>query len=128
MTHPFEIARRELLKGSGMLLVSLVAPPLAFAADGKAGPFPKTIPANEVDSFIAIGADGRVTAFSGRVEIGTGVQTAMGQIVADELDVAFERVTMVLGDTARTPNQGRTSASATIQKEALPLRRAAAEA
>src|SRR5689334_18545064 len=121
--HPFEIARRELLKGAGLLLVSVAVPRAAIAAE-ETGPFPTTIPANEVDSFIAIGADGRVTAFSGRVEIGTGVQTAMGQIVADELDVAFDRVTMVLGDTARTPNQGRTSASATIQKEALPLRRA----
>ena len=128
MPHPFEIARRDLLKGTGLLLVSLAAPRFADAAETSGNAFPKSIPGNEVDSFIAIGADGRVTAFSGRVEIGTGVKTAMGQIVADELDLAFDRVTMILGDTARTPNQGRTSASATIQKEALPLRRAAAEA
>jgi nicotinate dehydrogenase subunit B len=128
MDRSFTLARRDVLKGAGLLLVSLGAPNFAVAAETVAGGWPKTIPMDAVDTFIAIGADGRVTAFSGRVEIGTGVQTAMGQIVADELDVAFDRVTMVMGDTDRTPAQGRTSASVTIQKEAIPLRSAAAEA
>jgi nicotinate dehydrogenase subunit B len=80
------------------------------------------------ETFIKITADGSVTAFSGHVDLGTGVRTALGQIVAEELDVSFARVVVVLGDTSRVPNQGATIASETIQKSAEPLRRAAAQA
>ncbi|MEO7886821.1 MAG: molybdopterin cofactor-binding domain-containing protein, partial [Polaromonas sp.] len=59
---------------------------------------------------------------------GTGIRTALAQIVAEELDVALEQVNMVLGDTTRAPNQGATIASATIQVHAIPLRAAAAQA
>ena len=65
------------------------------------------------ETFLALTSDGSITAFSGHVDLGTGIRTALAQIVAEELDVAFERVTMVLGDTARVPNQGPTIASET---------------
>ena len=81
-----------------------------------------------VEIFVIVGADGRVTGFNGHVDLGTGIGTALGQIVAEELDVPFDRVTMILGDTARTPNQGPTIASETIQVTAKPLRHAAATA
>ena len=84
--------------------------------------------ADPVEIFVIVGADGRVTAFNGHVDLGTGIGTALGQIVAEELDVSFDRVTVVLGDTARTPNQGPTIASETIQVTAEPLRQAAATA
>jgi nicotinate dehydrogenase subunit B len=84
--------------------------------------------ANQFETFIKITADGSVTAFNGHVDLGTGIQTALGQIVAEELDVSFARVVVVLGDTARVPNQGATIASETIQISAVPLRRAAAQA
>jgi nicotinate dehydrogenase subunit B len=80
------------------------------------------------ETFIKITADGRVTAFNGHVDLGTGIRTALGQIVAEELDVSFARVLVVLGDTSRVPNQGATIASETIQISAVPLRRAAAQA
>jgi nicotinate dehydrogenase subunit B len=80
------------------------------------------------ETFIKITADGSVTAFNGHVDLGTGIRTALGQIVAEELDVSFARVIMVLGDTARVPNQGATIASESIQISAVPLRRAAAQA
>ena len=80
------------------------------------------------ETFVAINGDGEVTAYNGHVDLGTGIGTALTQIVAEELDVAFERVTIVLGDTARTPNQGATIASETIQITAVPLRKAAAQA
>lgn len=80
------------------------------------------------ETFITITADGRVTAFNGHVDLGTGIRTALGQIVAEELDVSFARVVMVLGDTSRVPNQGATIASETIQITAVPLRKAAAQA
>lgn len=68
-----------------------------------------------------------MTAFCGHVDLGTGVRTALAQLVADELDVDFEQVQMILGDTASTPDQGPTIASATLQVSALPLRQAAAQ-
>src|SRR5688572_19086918 len=81
-----------------------------------------------LDDWIAIEPDGTITAYSGKVELGTGVRTALAQIVAEELDVPFERVHMVMGDTARTPNEGYTAGSMTISGSGTALRRAAAEA
>jgi CO/xanthine dehydrogenase Mo-binding subunit len=84
--------------------------------------------ANQVDDWLAIEPDGTVTVFSGKVELGTGVETALAQIVAEELDVPFERVKMVMGDTALTPNEGYTAGSTTIQFGGFALRQASAEA
>jgi len=83
---------------------------------------------DEFETFIRITASGEITAFNGHVDLGTGIRTALGQIVADELDVSFARVVVVLGDTAMVPNQGGTIASETIQITAVPLRKAAAQA
>ncbi len=80
------------------------------------------------ETFIRITADGAVSAYNGHVDLGTGIRTALGQIVAEELDVSFARVVVVLGDTSRVPNQGATIASETIQITAVPLRKAAAQA
>jgi len=82
----------------------------------------------DLQVFIAVADDGSVTAFNGHVDLGTGIATALSQIVAEELDVPLHRVTTVLGHTGRTPNQGATIASETIQVAAVPLRRAAATA
>ncbi|MEI8277664.1 MAG: molybdopterin cofactor-binding domain-containing protein, partial [Hyphomicrobiales bacterium] len=54
--------------------------------------------------FIAIAAQGMVTAFNGHVDLGTGIRTSLAQIVAEELDVPFDQVCMVLGGTSATPN------------------------
>jgi len=94
----------ELLPGS----LSIVRP----AASGVTPAF---------ETFISI-------SFNGHVDLGTGIRTALGQIVAEELDVSFARVVVVLGDTSRVPNQGATIASETIQITAVPLRKAAAQA
>jgi nicotinate dehydrogenase subunit B len=80
------------------------------------------------ETFIRITADGDVNAYNGHVDLGTGIRTALGQIVAEELDVSFARVVVVLGDTTEVPNQGPTIASETIQISAVPLRKAAAQA
>src|SRR4030081_417706 len=80
------------------------------------------------ETFIKITSDGSVAAYNGHVDLGTGIRTALGQIVAEELDVSFARVIVVLGDTSRVPNQGATIASETIQITAVPLRNAAAQA
>ncbi|MDH2385908.1 molybdopterin cofactor-binding domain-containing protein [Bradyrhizobium sp. CER78] len=80
------------------------------------------------ETFITITADGSVNAYNGHVDLGTGIRTALGQIVAEELNVSFARVVVILGDTAVVPNQGATIASETIQITAVPLRKAAAQA
>src|SRR5580704_12374069 len=87
-----------------------------------------TGPSNPFETFIRITADGSVTAFNGHVDLGTGIRTALGQIVAEELNVSYARVIVVLGDTSLVPNQGATIASETIQVTAVPLRKAAAQA
>jgi len=84
--------------------------------------------ATSFEAFIKITAEGSVTAYNGHVDLGTGIRTALGQIVAEELDVSFARVVVVLGDTAQVPDQGATIASETIQITAVPLRKAAAQA
>jgi nicotinate dehydrogenase subunit B len=81
-----------------------------------------------VDSWLVVDPDGYVTIYSGKVELGTGVRTALAQLVADELDVPFDRVSMVMGDTTLTPDEGGTTGSKTLQNAGPRLRQAAAEA
>jgi len=111
------ITRRQFLRTGGALVVAFSLP---SPARGQA---PVSL-----DAWLAVGADGTVTVFCGKVELGTGVETALAQIVAEELDVPMARVTMVLGDTWRTPNQGLTVGSKTIQQGGPQLRQAAAAA
>jgi nicotinate dehydrogenase subunit B len=84
--------------------------------------------ADDLEPFVLVRASGEVTAFNGHVDLGTGIRTALAQIVAEELDVPLARVSMVLGDTSLAPDQGPTIASETIQLSAIPLRCAAAQA
>lgn len=93
------------------------------------GLVPSALPKDgALDLFLLVDDQGAVTAFNGHVDLGTGIRTALAQIVAEELDVALDRVTMVLGHTGVTPNQGGTIASDSIQVSARPLRHAAAQA
>jgi CO/xanthine dehydrogenase Mo-binding subunit len=82
----------------------------------------------QLDDWLAIEPDGTITVYSGKVELGTGVRTALAQIVAEEMDVALNRIQMVMGDTARTPNEGYTAGSMTVKSSGMTLRRAAATA
>ncbi len=120
-------SRRGFLKVGGGLLIgfslsdSRVVPEL-MAAETSA-PMP-----GRLDAWLRVGTEGTIHVFTGKVDIGMGVQTALGQIVADELDVAFERVQLVMGDTAETPDQGGVGGSTSISAGAKPLRNAAATA
>ncbi|MBK5418486.1 molybdopterin cofactor-binding domain-containing protein [Pseudomonas sp. TH31] len=117
--------RDQLLAKTGVLLiVDDILPPSGPVAKGGT----PLIKPKELGLFIAISDDGRVYAFNGHVDLGTGIRTSLAQIVAEELDLQLEQVCMVLGDTERAPNQGATIASATLQISAIPLRNAAAEA
>src|SRR5881397_1099212 len=127
---PAPLSRREFLK-AGALVVSIMMPgtvggTLGRASATTAGKPPLT--PDELDSWIAILPDGSVTAFFGKMDMGQGVDVAIAQIVAEELDVPFERVSVIMGDTAFTCNQGGASGSTGIQLGGRTLRRAAAEA
>ena len=119
--------RAEFLAADGVLLVVREAPPPPPPAKGQ----PAFIASNPVEGdevLLALWDDGSVSALNGHVDLGTGIQTALAQIVAEELDLGMPCVRMMLGDTARAPNQGATIASASIQIHAQPLRLAAAQA
>ncbi len=102
-------------------------PAVPSTGAAEANPFFGSLP-TRLDRWLAIDRAGQVTAYVGKVELGTGVQTALAQIVAEELDVAFESVRVVQGQTGLTPNQGFTAGSQTLQSGSPPLRRAAAQA
>jgi len=124
MTY-FELSRRGLFKQAGALVVSFsLAGQLARAQSvAQRGVDPA-----EVDSFLAIDGKGMVTVYSGKVDLGTGLRTAMTQIVAEELDVPFEHVSVIEGDTALTPDQGVTYGSLGVQNGGVQIRQAAATA
>ena len=82
----------------------------------------------QLDSWLAIAPDGTVTVFTGKVDLGTGVETALAQIVAEELDVPFNRIHMIGLDTAKAIDQGITAGSRTIERGGPQLRQAAAAA
>ena len=128
MNKHFAPSRRQVLKGGGALIVSFSLGPVsdAFAQAAPAGAKPVAL--NEVDSFLSIDSRGLVTCYSGKVDLGTGISTALRQIVADELDVPFARVNLITGDTLLTPDQGKTWASITIQIGGMQIRNAAAVA
>jgi nicotinate dehydrogenase subunit B len=124
-----DASRRDFLKASGALVVSFAidgaAPGTARAA--AAAPA-KTVAADQVDGFLSIDARGIVTVYSGKVDLGTGVQTAMAQIAAEELSVPLSKVYVIQGDTLLTPDQGVTFGSLSIQNGGMQIRQAAATA
>ena len=123
------LSRRDFLKASGALVVSASVPGYvesAFAQSAAAGR-PPLVP-EQLDSWVAVLPDGRVSAFFGKMDMGQCLDVAIAQIVADELDVPFERVAVFMGDTATSCNQGGASGSTGIYMGARPLRNAAAEA
>ncbi|HUQ76050.1 MAG TPA: molybdopterin cofactor-binding domain-containing protein [Burkholderiales bacterium] len=114
--------RREFFKTSGALVVSFAAPDV-IAQAGK----PALVP-GELDSWIAVLPNGNVQAFFGKMDMGQGLDVAVAQIVAEELDVGFDRVAVLMGDTGTSCNQGGASGSTGVSNGARLLRRAAAEA
>ncbi len=126
------VARRDVLKGGGALVVGFSIPAsLTAAATGEAqaaAALARPLSPSILDSYLAIAADESVTAYFGKMDMGQGLDVAIGQIVAEELDVPFDRVTIIMGDTALCLDQGGGSASAGIQHAGKPMRNAAAEA
>src|ERR1700742_2924868 len=107
-------SRRDFLKGAGTLVVSLSPALNAIALAGQEGQFgthASHIDPDKLDSWIAVNADGTVTAYTGKCDLGQGIFTAQTQLIAEELCVPLSRVKLVECDTDRTPDQGTTSGS-----------------
>ena len=126
--RPASDSRRGFLKAGGALVVTFTVGGVNAAAPKSAAAVAKSVATNQVDGFLAIDAKGMVTVFSGKVDLGTGIRTAMTQIAAEELSVPMSRVTVVQGDTALTPDQGVTYGSLSIQNGGMQIRQAAATA
>ncbi|MBP2199492.1 molybdopterin cofactor-binding domain-containing protein [Pantoea cypripedii] len=125
MSHSAVPTQQQLLDADNVLLiVDEIQPPPGLVPKGQT----PSLKPKELALFLAIDGAGNVWAFNGHVDLGTGVKTALTQIVAEELNLRMDQVQMVLGDTLRVPNQGATIASATLQISAVPLRKAAAVA
>ncbi|HWF13685.1 MAG TPA: molybdopterin cofactor-binding domain-containing protein [Candidatus Acidoferrales bacterium] len=123
------ISRRDLLKSTGVMIVgfSLFGSAAKVLAQGS-GLSVDGMDPTVLDSWLAISKDGTVTVFTGKVELGTGVVTALAQIVAEELDVAFNKVYMESGDTDTAVDQGVTAAARTVERGGPQLRQASAAA
>jgi nicotinate dehydrogenase subunit B len=109
-------SRRDFLRGCGALIVSFGAAPLTQSSASGQGQFqthPGHIDPARLDSWLAIGADGAITAYTGKCDFGQGVFTAQTQLIAEELCVLITRVKLIECDTAITPDQGTTSGSQT---------------
>jgi CO/xanthine dehydrogenase Mo-binding subunit len=130
--------RRDFLKNSGLLVVSLRAMSMAHAdplsAQGAAtaaaqgaGPYPD-LDFRQLDSWIVVREDNTATFYVGKTDLGQGTGTAFRQIMADELDMAYEATSCVMGTTDVTVDQGGSGGSDALQVDGWPMRRVAAEA
>src|SRR5882762_3028642 len=139
------VSRRDLLKAGGAVIVSFafdaalprsakafalrsaeaVTPRLAEQSSADAG---KPLDPSDVDSFLAFHADGTVTIYTGKVDVGTGLRIAVAQMAAEELGIPAERIQVVDGDTGVCPDQGGTGGSTGLTAGGTGIRRAAATA
>jgi len=131
MNAPFKksrFSRRAILKGGaitvGFAVTGLPGRTLAQSAAIAA----RRLDPKEVDSFLAVNGDGTVTLYCGKVDLGQGLRISMPQIAAEELGIGVDKIKFVQGDTALTPDQGRTSGSNGIQRGGMQIRQAAATA
>jgi CO/xanthine dehydrogenase Mo-binding subunit len=121
------ISRRDFTAGLGGIVVAFTLAPKLGSAQ-QAAALPGSLNGNRMlDAWIRIAADGSATVCSGKVELGQGIVTALAQIAAEELDLPLARVHMISGDTEKTPNEGFTSGSQSIENGGAALRFAGAE-
>ncbi|HEY3785108.1 MAG TPA: molybdopterin cofactor-binding domain-containing protein [Steroidobacteraceae bacterium] len=130
------LSRRTVIKGTGALVLSFSLSPSSWSREAEGAAQPQTGTASLpgslrrdplLDAWIRIDAGGRVTAFTGKAELGQGIRTALLQVVAEELDVPWGHLTLVSADTDRTPNEGYTAGSHSVQDSGTALRNASAQ-
>jgi nicotinate dehydrogenase subunit B len=130
------LTRRAVLAGTGSLVVAFALRPAPLLAQEPGSQGPKTDGPKRpgsldkepmLDAWIRIDAKGNVTVFTGKAELGQGIKTALIQVAAEELVVRPARITLVTADTARTPNEGYTAGSHSMQDSGTAVRNAAAQ-
>jgi CO/xanthine dehydrogenase Mo-binding subunit len=114
--------RREFLQTGGALVVTFSMPAWAQKLPGALERAP------QIDSWIRVGADGGITVFTGKAELGQGVKTAILQIAAEQLAVDMPAIKLVTADTALTPNEGYTAGSNSMKDSGTAILNAAAQA
>ena len=133
------IARRDLLKAGGAVIVSFAFRPTVRSAEAFAlhsdadviasqGSDGKPLDPASVDSFLAFHRDGTVTVYTGKVDVGTGLRVAVAQMAAEELGISPRQITVVDGDTGLCPDQGGTGGSTGLTRGGADVRQAAATA
>jgi len=126
-----DVSRRDFLKSGAGLVVAILFAPEATRAQGTvvAAHLPGSLNNNrQLSAWLRINSNGTVTVFTGKVELGQGIASALAQLAADELDVAYRRINMVTADTSRTPDEGVTAGSQSIEQSGTAIRFACAEA
>jgi nicotinate dehydrogenase subunit B len=125
---PHRVTRRAVLKG-GALTVGFACAGVPNLTRSQSGMLePRSLDPKNVDSFLSVNNDGTVTVFCGKVDLGQGLRVAIRQIAGEELGIGVDKIRYVEGDTALTPDQGRTSGSTGIQGGGMQIRQAAATA
>ncbi len=127
--YHFDLGRREFFKflGAGLLVVSVLKPAMVGQESGGARRRGDSLP-REIDAWLHIGESGKVTVYTGKVEVGQNIRTSLSQAVAEELHVPIEKIEMVMGDTQLTPFDMGTFGSRTTPTMNLQLRKVAAAA
>jgi nicotinate dehydrogenase subunit B len=125
----FKINRRDFMKvtGSGIFIFFLCGDIPVFSQGEQPGSFQVRYP-SDFNAYLRIGEEGRVTCYTGKIEMGQGVVTSLAQMLADELDVSLEAVDMVMGDTDLCPWDMGTFGSMSTRFFGPSLRQAGAEA
>ena len=125
---PHRLTRRAVLRGGALTVGFVFAGVRTQAQAQDATAAPRSLDPKNVDSFLSVNSDGTVTVFCGKVDLGQGLRIAIRQIAGEELWIGVEMIQYVEGDTALTPDQGRTSGSNGIQRGGMQIRQAAATA
>ena len=121
------LTRRKVLAGGALTVGFALAGWQSLArAGGIRGA--RSVDPNALDTFLSVNGDGTMTLYCGKVDLGQGLRIAMRQIAGEELGIGVDKIKYVEGDTALTPDQGRTSGSNGIQRGGMQIRRAAATA
>ncbi len=128
MNAPVILDRRRVLAGGGALIVSFSLPGVFAQERAPAAKLPGSLATTPLlDSWIRIDADGSITVFTGKAELGQGFRTAFQQIAAEELDVPFKSLKVITADTKLTANEGYTSGSHSVQDSGTAIQNAAAQ-
>jgi nicotinate dehydrogenase subunit B len=127
--YRFDLDRREFFKflGAGLLVVSVLKPAVAAQESGGGRRRGDSLP-KEIDAWLHIGENGKVTVYTGKAEMGQNIRTSLSQAVSEELHVPIEQIEMVMGDTQLTPFDMGTFGSRTTPTMNLQLRKVAAAA